>query len=86
LGFSGNNLPDVLCEQHERIVGNDNCINFEGMKLQIPADGVRHHYVRVAIRVHRYVDGSLGIFHGPRKLAEYDARGNLPLQELKQAA
>lgn len=84
--YIGNNLPDVLCEQHERIVGNDNCVSFEGMKLQIPADGARHHYVKVSVRVHRYVDGTLGVFHGPRKLAGYDAQGNLPLQELKQAA
>lgn len=84
--YIGNNLPDVLCEQHERIVGNDNCVSFTGMKLQIPADGVRHHYVKVAVRVHCYVDGTLGVFHGPRKLAGYDAQGNLPLQELKQAA
>jgi len=84
--YIGNNLPDVLCEQHERIVGNDNCVSFAGMKLQIPADGARHHYVKVAVRVHRHVDGTLGVFHGPRKLAGYDAQGNLPLQELKKAA
>lgn len=84
--YIGNNLPDVLCEQQERIVGNDNCVSFAGMKLQIPADDARYHYVRVAVRVHRYVDGMLSIFHGPRKLAEYDTQGNLPLQELKQAA
>ena len=76
----------VMCEQHERIVGNDNCVSFGGMKLQIPADGARHHYVRVRVRVHCYVDGTLGVFHGPRKLAGYDAQGNLPQQELKQAA
>ena len=84
--YIGNNLPDVLCEQHERVVGNDNCVSFAGMKLQIPADGARHHYVKVAVRVHCYVDGSLGVFHGPRKLAGYDAQGNLPLQALQQAA
>ena len=84
--YIGNNLPDVLCEQHERIVGNDNCASYAGMKLQIPADGARHHYVKVTVRVHCYVDGTLGIFHGPRKLAGYDAQGNLPSQELKQAA
>lgn len=84
--YIGNSLPDVLCEQHERIVGNDNCVSFAGMKLQIPADNARHHYVKVAVRVHCYVDGTLSVFHGPRKLVGYDAQGNLPLRELKQAA
>ncbi len=84
--YIGGQLPEILCEQHERVVGNDNCVSFEGMKLQIPADGARHHYVKVRVRVHRYVDGTLVVFHGPRKLAGYDAQGNLPQQELKQAA
>ena len=84
--YIGNNLPDVLCEQHERILGNDNCVSFEGKKLQIPADGARHHYVKVTVRVHCYVDGRLGVFHGPRKLAGYDMQGNLLIQELKKAA
>jgi HTH-like domain len=68
-------LPDVLCEQHERKVNNDNCVSFEGMSLQIPADEYRYHYVRTQIRVHRYVDATLAIFHGPRKLANFDAKG-----------
>jgi transposase len=84
--YIGNNLPDVLCEQHERIVGNDNCVSFEGMKLQIPADDARHHYVKVAVRVHCYVDGTLAVFHGPRKLAGYDRFGHPLKQPLKLAA
>ena len=27
------NLPDILCEQHDRKVDNDNCVNFKGMIL-----------------------------------------------------
>ena len=73
--FLSGSLPDILCEQHERTVGNDNCVSFEGLSLQLPSDELRHHYVRTRVRVHRYVDGTLGVFHGPRKLAAYDARG-----------
>lgn len=67
--YIGGNLKDVLCEQHERVVGNDNCVIFEGIKLQIPKDQVRFHYVKVKVRVHRYLDSKLAIFHGPRCLA-----------------
>jgi hypothetical protein len=74
--FLSGSLPDILCEQHERTVGNDNCVSFEGLSLQLPADQLRHHYVRTRVRVHRYVDGTLGVLHGPRKLAGYDAKGN----------
>lgn len=34
------------------------------------------------MRVHRYLDGSVAIFHGPRKLADYDPRGKL--KEMKK--
>jgi transposase len=43
--FVGGKLDDVLCEQFERTVGNDNCVQFERLKLQIPADEYRMHYV-----------------------------------------
>lgn len=42
---------------------------------QPPSDEPHHHYVRTRARVHRYVDDTLGVFHGPRKLAAYDAKG-----------
>lgn len=77
--FISGNLPDILCEQHERKVDNDNCVHFEGLSLQIPADEFRYHYVRTTVRVHRYVDATLAVFHGPRRLAAYDAKG-LPVK------
>jgi hypothetical protein len=76
------NLYDILCEQHERTVGNDNCVQFENMELQIPQDTFRMHYVRVHVKVHRYPNGSMAVFHGPRKLAEYDKKGLLSIQTL----
>ena len=76
----GSNFKDILCEQYQRTVTADNCVSFDGKMLQIPADKYRCHYVRVKVRVHRYPDGCLSIFHGPRKLAEYDRQGNLKKQ------
>ncbi len=73
--FISGNLPDILCEHHERTVDNNNCVSFEGLCLQIPADEFRYHYVRTRVRVHRYVDDTLAVFHGPRKLAAFDATG-----------
>jgi hypothetical protein len=87
--FLSGSLPDILCEQHERTVGNDNCVSFEGMSLQLPGDEMRHHYVRTRVRVHRYVDATLGVFHGPRKLAGFDAAGkstNASKEVLRAAA
>jgi hypothetical protein len=73
--WAGNQLEDILCEHYERTVGNDNCLKFDGLVLQIPPDRYRYHYVRAKVKVYRYFNGQLAIFHGPRKLANYDIRG-----------
>jgi len=82
----GGALDDILCEQFERTVGHDNCIRFEGLALQIPANRHRCHYIKAKVRVHRYLDARLAVFHGPRKLADYTAEGQLTLPEIKAVA
>ena len=73
----GTPIDNILCEQYERTVGRNNCVAFERLTLQIPADTYRCNYVKAKIRVHRYPDGNLAIFHGPRKLANYLPDGTL---------
>ena len=75
--YIGPELREILCEHHERTVGNDNCVHFENLILQIPADRYRFNYVKTRVCVHKYPDGTLGVFHGPRKLACYDAQGRV---------
>jgi len=73
--WAGTPIEDILCEQYERTVGNDNCVRFSGLILQIPPDQYRYHYVKVRVRVHRYPSGNLAIFHGHRKLASFNSQG-----------
>ena len=82
----GGSLDDILCEQHERTVGPDNCVRFENLSLQIPSDQHRCHYVKVKVRVNRYVNGALALFHGPRGLAYFTPDGRIITHELEQAA
>lgn len=84
IAWIGENIDDILCEHFERTVNADNCVSFQKMTLQIPATRYRCHYIRVNVPLHRYLDGSLAIFHGPRKLADYDFRGKL--KQVSQAA
>lgn len=79
-------LDDILCEHYERTVGRNNCISFERLTLQIPADPYRCNYVKTKVRVHRYPDNTLAIFHGPRKLASYFSDGTLMTVPNQQAA
>jgi len=74
-------LTNILCARHERVVGNDNSVRFEGLSLQIPEQRHRSHFVRATVRVHQYPDTTLAIFDGPRRLADYTAQGALITQE-----
>ena len=44
-------LANILCARHQRVVGNDNCVRFEGLTLQIPDQRHRSHFVRATVRV-----------------------------------
>ena len=58
-------------------MAKDNTVRYQGLSLQLPQDPHRFHYVKVAVRVHEYPDGTLAVFHGPRCLARYHADGRL---------
>lgn len=85
----GVTLDHILCEQFERTVGKDSgavCVQFETLGLQIHPDQHRMHYVKATVQVQRYTDGRLGLFHGPRCLARYDANGQVQHDARAQAA
>lgn len=84
--YVGRGIEEILCEHFERVVGRDNCVEFERLKLQIPTTRGRSHYMKAKVRVHRYNDGSLAVFHGHRCLGRYDAKGRLKGEEGKVAA
>jgi transposase len=79
-------LAEILCHQEERVVGRDNTVRFEGLVLQIPPSPWRSHFVKATVRVHRYPDGQLALFHGPRRIARYDAQAVLQETDLPAAA
>jgi transposase len=73
-------LASVLCVKHERVVGNNNCVRFDNLDLQIPEQRHRRHYVKATVQVRQHADGALSIFHGPRRLADFAADGT-PITE-----
>jgi hypothetical protein len=68
---------EALCIQDDRRVSNDNTIAWHRLRLQIPPGPIRSHYVRAMVRVHEYPNGTLAIFHGPHRLADYRADGTI---------
>lgn len=80
----GVDLDEILCVQEERQVGNDNCVSYRTLKLQIPESPMRPHFVRARVKVHVYPDGSHAVFHGPRCIGRYDEKG--AIRNAKNAA
>ena len=66
MGFA---LDEVLCLQEERLVAKDNTLRYKGKILQILEDKQRYSFAKCKVRVHEYLDGTLSVFHGPRRLA-----------------
>jgi transposase len=66
---------EILCVQDERTVGNDNTVKWRGRSLQLPPSRLRPHFVKTSVRVHEYPDGSVAVFWGPHRLADYDQHG-----------
>jgi transposase len=75
VAIPGVDLGEILCVQEERQVGNDNCVSFNRLKLQIPASPLRAHFVKARVKVRQYHDGTYAIFHGQRRLGRYDRKG-----------
>jgi hypothetical protein len=69
-------VRETLCSEDQRVVGRDNTVAYDGLRLQLPQSRTRAHYVKARVRVRDYSDGTLAIFHGPRCLARYDREGH----------
>jgi hypothetical protein len=76
---------EILCIQEDRAVGNDNTVKWEGLSLQLPPSRLRPHFVKATVRVHGYPDGTLAVFWGQHRLADYDVHGII-VQPHQQAA
>lgn len=68
-------LRETLCLEEERVVGRDNTVAYQGLKLQLPESRMRAHYVKARVKVREYPDGGLAVLHGPRCLCRYDQAG-----------
>ncbi len=83
---AGLDLTETLCVQEARIVGNDNCVSFGGCRLQVPESPLRPHFVKATVKVHRYPDGQLAVFHGRRCLGRYACDGRPAVEPAAVAA
>lgn len=82
---TGGVLGEVLCHQEDRVVGNDNTVVFEKLRLQIEPSPLRHHFVKATVQVRRYLDDTLALFFGPRCIGRFLPDGT-PIETTTKAA
>ena len=75
--YTGGQLDRICAVQHERVVGNDNCVAFGRRRLQISQASWRYSFAKCRVKVYEHLDGTLSIGHGPHTLGHYDAQGGL---------
>jgi transposase len=61
-------LARICCFLHERAVGNDNVVQWEGHRFQIPPQPKRFSFAGAKVQLYESLDGNVAIYHGPNKL------------------
>jgi transposase len=61
-------LDRICCFVHERIVSNDNVVQWEGRRFQIPQQARRFSFARAKIQIYQALDGRVSLYYGDTRL------------------
>jgi transposase len=61
-------LDRICCFHHERIVSNDNVVQWAGLRFQIPPHPQRFSFAGAKVQLHQSLDGKVAIYHQDAKL------------------
>jgi hypothetical protein len=70
-------LEQILCVEHERVVGRDNVVTADQVALQLAKQPGRRTCAGLRVLVRRHLDGHHSVWYGPRCFGRYDQRGHL---------
>ena len=62
------NLDRICCFVHERVVSNDNIVQWEGQRFQIPQQGQRFSFAGAKIHVYQALDGRVSLYYRDTRL------------------
>src|ERR1700734_15657 len=62
------NLERICCFVHQRLVSNDNVVQWEGQRLQIPQQGQRFSFAGAKVHIYQALDRRLALFYGDPRL------------------
>jgi transposase len=74
------NYDQVFCHEELRIVGKDNTVVLDSVRLQIPKQPGRRSCENLQVAVRRHLDGRHSVWWGTRELGRYDAKGQIILE------
>ena len=62
------NLDHICCFHHQRSVGNDNVVQWDGRRFQIPPQPQRFSFAGAKVQLVESLEGRISIFYGNTKL------------------
>lgn len=68
-------LDAFLCHEEERVVGKDNTVQLDGVRLQIDKQPGRVTCAGLTVTLRRHLDGTHSVLRGGRRIGRYDHRG-----------
>jgi hypothetical protein len=61
-------LERICCFVHERIVSNDNVVQWEGRRFQIPQQARRFSFAGAKVQIYQALDGRVAFYYGDTRL------------------
>ena len=61
-------LDRICCFVHERVVSNDNVVQWEGRRFQIPQQARRFSFAGARVRIYQALDGRVSLYYGGTRL------------------
>jgi hypothetical protein len=77
-------LDRVFCLEHTRLVDNDNTVRFARRVLQLAPASFRFSFARCQVTVREHLNGTISIWHGPRRIGRYDGTGTAAKGALRE--
>ena len=75
-------LHRICCFTHERVVSNDNVVQWDGQHLQISPQPRRFSFAGAKVQVHQALDGRVSLYYGDTRLEHTIARGDISMLPL----
>ncbi|HXQ26512.1 MAG TPA: hypothetical protein VN822_08920, partial [Candidatus Acidoferrales bacterium] len=61
-------LDRICCFRHERAVSNDNVVQWDGRRFQIPPQPKRFSFAGAKVQLYESLEGKVAIYYGDTKL------------------